>query len=111
MSKDSDDRGEIPCSRCGARIAADTTWCPHCNNPILTRRRAKLFVVLGSALTILLTYIAARATLVAHPRTLLITFCLFLAILCAFTTVLGYAVLRRRQLALDDQGITPQKRN
>jgi RNA polymerase subunit RPABC4/transcription elongation factor Spt4 len=107
MSEDSDDRGEIPCSRCGAQISADATWCPHCNCPILTRRRAKLFVVIGSALTIFLTSIAARATLVAHPRTLLITFYLVLAMLCAFATYLGYALLRRRRVALAEHGLTP----
>lgn len=109
MSKDSDDRGEILCFRCEAQISAGETWCPHCNRPIMTQRRAKLFVVIGSALTVLLTYIAARATLAAHPHTLLTTFYLVLAMLCAFITYLGYAFLRRRRVALADQGITPQK--
>jgi len=75
----------------------------------MTRRRTKLFVALGSALTVVLTYNAARATLVSHPHTFLITVYLVLAMLCAFMTYLGYEFLRRRRVALADQGITPQK--
>jgi len=109
MSPNSDEHKEIACPHCGLHISANTTWCPHCNRPVLTQRRAKVSIALGSVLTVILTYTAARATLVSHPRVLVITFYLVLAMLSAFITYVSYAFLCRRRLTLAEQGVITSK--
>lgn len=61
--------------------------------------------MVGSFLTLVFTYTAARATLV-HRSVLLMTVYLTIAMLSAFGTYMSYEFLHRRRRMLAEQGIS-----
>ena len=108
MITPSDEEATISCPSCGTAISIKAAWCPHCHRPIITQRYATLYMTVGSLLTIVLTYSAARATLTSPHRVLIITLYLTLAMLCAIGTYQSYELLHQRRLALAEEGIDGQ---